>query len=107
MLEEEGEVVNTRTVSLSLVTRLMEPYTVSVKRLVTSLEMLGLRRLLEASDFLISDNVGEAGSGRATDGDMIVSAVLRDPDGVTDTDPAMMAELSLTLVSRSGNKESS
>ena len=103
MLEEEGEVVNTRTVSLSLVTRLMEPYTVSVKRLVTSLDMLGL---LEASDFLIRGKVAETGSGLATDGDMIVSAVLRDPDGVTDTDPGMMAELSLTLVSRSGNKES-
>ena len=92
--------VNTRTVSLSLVTRLMEPYTVSVKRLVTSLDMLGL---LEASDFLIRGKVAETGSGLATDGDMIV---LKDPDGVTDTDPGMMAELSLTLVSRSGNKES-
>ena len=73
MLEEEGEVVNTRTVSLSLVTRLMEPYTVSVKRLVTSLLGWRLRRLLEASDFFIGDNVAEAGSGLATDGDMIVS----------------------------------
>ena len=75
VLEEEGELVNTRTVSLSLVTRLMEPYTVSVMRLVTLLDMLGwrLRRLLEASDFFIGDNVAEAGSGLATDGDMIVS----------------------------------
>ena len=38
---EEGEVVNTRTVSLSLVTRLTEPYTVSVMMLVTLLDTLG------------------------------------------------------------------
>ena len=48
--EEEGEVVNTRTVSLSLVTKLMEPYTVSVLRLVTALVRLSEAEL---SDFPI------------------------------------------------------
>ena len=102
---EEVELVNTRTVSLSLVTRLTEPYTVSVTMLVTSLDTLGWRlmSLLEAelSDLLIRDNVGDIGSGSVTDGDMIVSTVLKDPD------PGMMVELSLTLRSKSGNKGSS
>lgn len=109
MLDEEGEVVNTRTVSLSLVTKLMEPYTVSVLRLVT----VGWRlvRLSEAelSDFSLRDDARdtESLSGGASVGDMIVSSVFVDSDGVTDTEPAMMAELSLTLRTRSGNKESS
>ena len=45
VLDEEGEVVNTRTVSLSLVTRLIEPYTVSVRSEVTSLDTVGWRLL--------------------------------------------------------------
>ena len=112
MLDGEGDEVNTRTVSLSLVTKLMEPYTVSVWRLVTSLVTVGWRlvRLSEAelSDFSIREDTGdtESLSGRASVGDMIVSSVFVDCDGVTDTDPAMMAELSLTLRTRSGNKES-
>ena len=111
MLDGEGDEVNTRTVSLSLVTKLMEPYTVSVWRLVTSLVTVGWRlvRLSEAelSDFSIRDDTRESLSGRASVGDMIISSVFVDCDGVTDTDPAMMAELSLTLRTRSGNKESS
>ena len=101
---EEGEVVNTRTVSLSLVTRLTEPYTVSVTMLITSLDTLGWRlmtSLEELSVLLIRDNVGDTGSGSVTDGDMIVSTVLKD------LDPGLMVELSLTPRSRSGNKGSS
>ena len=108
MLDGEGDVVNTRTVSLSLVTKLMEPYTVSVLRLVTSLVTVGLSEA-ELSDFPIRDDTRdtESLSVLASVGDMIVSSVFVDSDGVTDTDPAMMAELSLTLRTRSGNKESS
>ena len=103
---EEGELVNTRTVSLSLVTRLTEPYTVSVMMLrVTSLDTLGWRLMTSLEDLsvlLIRDNVGDTGSGLVTDGDMmIVSTVLKDPD------PGMMVELSLTPRSKSGNKGSS
>ena len=99
---EEGELVNTRTVSLSLVTRLTEPYTVSVTMLITSLDMLVTLLETGLSDLLIRDNVGDTGSGLVTDGDMmIVSTVLKDPD------PGMMVELSLTPRSKSGNKGSS
>ena len=106
MLDGEGDVVNTRTVSLSLVTKLMEPYTVSVLRLVTALVRLAEAEL---SDFSIRDDTRDTESlyGLASVGDMIVFSVFVDSDGVTDTDPAMMAELSLTLTTRSGNKESS
>ena len=42
--------VNTRTVSRSLVTRLTEPYTVSVLRLVTWSDTLGLMLTLDNSE---------------------------------------------------------
>ena len=59
--------------------------------------------LVTTSDFSIGDDTGDTESSV---GAVIISPVFRDSDGVTDTDPRVLAELSLTLGTRSGNKES-